>query len=173
MRAIADEIKQGTMETLLTAPVRDVELVVGKWLGAMLFTLSILAVTLVYPLILNQIVSPAIDQGLMIAQYVGIILLLSSFIAIGIFISSLFQNQIVAFFFSIAILLMLWMIGFPSELTSASNLGTQILKYLDMNGHFSSFAIGIVHLKDVIYFLSITIFSLFLGTSSVESRRWR
>ncbi len=173
MRVIADELKQGTMETLLTAPIRDSELVIGKWLGAMLFGLTIVALTLVYPLILNSIVDPGIDQGLMVSQYLGIILLLSSFMAIGVFASSLFQNQIAAFFITIAILLIVWMLGFPASLSTSPTTFTNILDYLDMSGHFESFSTGVVVLKDVVYFISVTVFALFLGTMSVEARRLR
>lgn len=173
MRVIADELKQGTMETLLTAPVRDLELVVGKWLGAVLFGLAILALTLVYPIILNSIVDPGIDQGLMIAQYLGLFLLLCSFMAIGVFASSLFQNQIAAFFLTIAILLLLWMIGFPASIGTSTTWFTQFLSYMDMNEHYTSFSSGIIQLKDVVYYLSVTVFALFLGTMSVESRRLR
>lgn len=173
MKLISDEYKQGTMETLLTAPVSDAELVIGKWLGAFLFTLTILALTIVYPLVLNSIVNPGIDQGLMISQYIGLILLISSILAIGTFGSSLFQNQIAAFFVTIAFLLILWMIGFPAQMAGTSTLWAKVLAYLDMSGHYNNFASGVIYLKDIIYYISLTVFNLFLGTMSVESRRWR
>jgi ABC-2 type transport system permease protein len=173
MRVIADELKQGTMETLLTAPIRDGELVIGKWLGAVLFALTILAFTLIYPLILNSIISPGIDQGLMISQYIGLILLISTFLAIGVFVSSLFQNQIAAFFVTLAVLLIFWMISYPAQMATTQTLGTQIITYLDLSKHFSNFFAGTIYLKDIIYYISMTVLALFLGTLSVESRRWR
>jgi ABC-2 type transport system permease protein len=174
MRTIAEEQKQGTMETILTAPVRDAELVIGKWLGAVLFGLTIIAMTLIFPLILNSIIKPGIDQGLMIAEYLGVILLLCSITAIGVFASSLFSNQIAAFFTTIGILLLLWMISSPAQLATTSSTGIEILKYLDMSQHYyNSFANGVVQLNDIVYYISLTVFSLFLGTMSVESRRWR
>jgi ABC-2 type transport system permease protein len=173
MRLIADELKQGTMETLLTAPVRDSELVIGKWLGALLFSLTVVAMTLIFPIILNKIVDPGIDQGLMVADYLGIILILSALMAIGVFASSLFQNQIAAFFVTIAILLLLWMIGFPASLSTNSNWVSQTLSYMDMSSHYTSFSTGVIQLKDVVYYLSVTVFALFLGTMSVETRRLR
>jgi ABC-2 type transport system permease protein len=173
MRTIADEMKQGTMETLLTAPVRDVELVIGKWMGAMLFAMSLLAVTIIYPLILNKIIDPGIDQALMISQYIGLFLLLCSLLAIGVFASSLFQNQIAVFFVTIAFLLVMWMIGFPAQLAGTTSVFMKVLAYLDMSAHMNNFLSGVIYLKDIIYYISITAFALLLGTLSVESRRWR
>ncbi len=98
MRSIADEWKSGTMELLLTAPVRDGELIVGKWLGGYLFILTIILVTWIYPIVLNQLIQPGLDQGLMLTGYLGVALATSTFVAIGVVISSLFSNQIAAFF---------------------------------------------------------------------------
>ena len=173
MRAIAEEQKNGTLETLLTAPVRDWEVVVGKWLGGLYFILIILGLTWVYPIILNNIVSPGIDQGLLISNYIGLILLLGSFLAIGVAVSSLFSNQIAAFFLTLAVLLVLWIIGYPASVIGAGTAG-DILRYFDLSGHFyNSFYNGIIDIKDVFYFLSIIVIGLVLGSVSVETRRWR
>lgn len=172
MRSLADEQKSGTLETLLTAPVRDWEVVIGKWLGAMIFALIVIAVTWVYPIILNNIVSPGIDQGLLITNYLGLLLMVGSFLAIGVAASSLFSNQIAAFFATFGILLALWMSGYPAS--AMGNAGGSIFSYLDMSGHFyDAFYIGVITLKDVVYFLSVIILALFLGSVSVETRRWR
>ena len=88
MRLIAEEQRMGTIELMLTAPVRDWEFVVGKWLGGVLTTLVLVAVTLVFPLTLNSMVSPGIDQGLLLANYLGLILVVSALVAIGVMISS-------------------------------------------------------------------------------------
>lgn len=172
MRTIADEQRMGTMETLLTAPVRDWELVVGKWLGALLFYLAVIALTLIFPIVLNFFVKPGIDQGLMVSGYLGVFLLVSAFVAIGVFASSLFSNQIAAFFTAIGILLVLWMIAYPNRVLPSD--GGQILAYLDLSEHFyPTFLRGIIELKDIVYYLSVTVLALFLGTMSVETRRWR
>jgi ABC-2 type transport system permease protein len=172
MRSLAEESKTGTLETLLTAPVRDWEIVVGKWLGGMFFILIVLAVTWIYPLILNNIISPGIDQGLLMANYLGMILLTGSFLAIGVAASSLFSNQIAAFFATLGVLLVMWIIGYPASVMGAS--AAEILRYLDLSGHFyNTFYIGVIDLKDVVYFLSVIILSLVLGSVSVEARRWR
>jgi ABC-2 type transport system permease protein len=172
MRSIADERRSGTLELLLTAPVRDWELIVGKWLGALLFVLSIILVTWIYPIILNQLIQPGIDQGLLVTNYLGLILLVSSYLAIGIATSSLFSNSIASFFATLGILLLFWMIGYPSQAMGAT--GGQFLSYLDLSNHFyNSFYQGVIELKDVIYYVSVTGLALFLGKISIEVRRWR
>lgn len=172
MRTIAEEQRNGTLELLLTAPVRDYELVVGKWLGSFLFLLTILAFTLVFPLILNQITDPGIDIGTVITAYLGLILMAGSFLAIGVATSSLFGNQIAAFFLTLAFMLVFWMIGFAAD--QATGTAAEIIRYLDIGEHFYySFFQGIIELKDVVYFLSLIALSLMLGTVSVETRRWR
>jgi ABC-2 type transport system permease protein len=172
MRLMADEQRSGTLELLLTAPVQDWELIVGKWLGAFQFILTIIAVTLIYPVVLNQLVTPGIDQGLMLANYVGIILVAAAFLAIGTAISSFFSNQFAAFFATIAVLFVLWLvIGWPGVVMQT---GGEIFTYLSMSDHFSEhFQRGSVWLSDVVYYLSLTALGLFLGTVSVEVRRWR
>jgi ABC-2 type transport system permease protein len=172
MRALAEEQKSGTLELLLTAPVRDWEVVVGKWLGGMLFILTLLAVTWFYPIILNQIVSPGIDQGLLVSGYLGILLFSSAVVAIGVMCSSFFSNQIAAFFATLGILLVLWMISYPSQMMGSA--GGEIMRYLDMAEHFyPTFMRGVIDLKDIVYYLSVTALALFIGTVTVETRRWR
>jgi ABC-2 type transport system permease protein len=173
MQTVAGELKQGTMETLLTAPVRDVELIIGKWVGALLFGVSLMLVSIIYPLILNKIVDPGIDQGLMISQYLGLFLFLCSLLAVGVFCSSLFQNQIAAYFITLAIILVFWMIGAPAQIVGSTSLLMKVLAYLDLGSHLDSFMAGVIYLKDIIYYISLTAFALLLGTVSVESRRWR
>lgn len=172
MRTIADEHRTGTLETLLTAPVRDWELVTGKWLGSLLFYLCVIATTLLFPLILGFFVQPGIDLGLAGAGYLGIILLTGVFLAIGVFISSLFSNQSAAFFATLGVFLVFWLIGYPAEL--AGGPVSSVLQYIDLSKHFySSFIIGTVELKDVVYYISVIVAFLFLGSVSTESRRWR
>lgn len=173
MRSLADEQRSGTLEILLTAPVRDWEVVVGKWLGGVLFLLTILLITWVYPIILNQIVKPGIDQGLMVAGYLGVFLLVSAFLAIGVMTSSFFSNQIAAFFAALGVLLVFWLIGYPAQAMGAS-AGSGLLRYLDFTEHFyPSFFQGTIDLKDIVFFVSVIAVALFIGSVSVETRRWR
>ena len=172
MRVLAEEQKTGTLELLLTAPVRDWEVVVGKWLGAMLFMVTLLAATWFFPIMLNRLVQPGIDQGILVSGYLGILLLSSAIVAIGVMISSFFSNQIAALFSTWFILLILWIISYPAQI--AGNTGGELLRYLDIAEHFySTFLRGIIDLKDIVYFLSVTAVALFFGTVAVESRRWK
>lgn len=172
MRTLSEEQRSGTLELLLTAPVRDWEVVLGKWLGSMLFIITLLAVTWFYPIILNQIVQPGIDQGMMVTGYLGILLFSSAIIAIGVMTSSFFSNQIASFFATLGILLLLWMISYPAQMMG--NTGGEVLRYLDMAEHFyPTFMRGIIELKDIVYYVSVTAVALFLGAVTVEARRWR
>ena len=129
MRLLAEEQRMGTIELLLTAPVRDYELIVGKWLGGFLFILSIVAITWIYPIVLNLLVSPGIDQGPLISGYLGVILICSALVAVGVAISSFFSNQIVAFFATLVVFLVLWLISLPSQ--AIGGTGSGLIQYLD------------------------------------------
>ncbi|HUF40185.1 MAG TPA: ABC transporter permease [Anaerolineales bacterium] len=169
MHLLAEEQRMGTIELMLTAPVKDWELVVGKWLGAFLFMVTIVAITLVYPLILNNLVSPGIDQGRLVSGYLGVILFCSTITAIGVAISSFFSNQVAAFFVTLGVLLVLWIISAPSQATG----GTPLLTYLDLRSHFyDTFYVGVIDIRDVVYHVSVTALFLFLGSTIVEMRRW-
>jgi ABC-2 type transport system permease protein len=171
MRLLAAEQGSGTIELLLTAPVRDWELILGKWLAGFLFMLTLLAATWVYPIILNRLVDPGIEQGTLISGYLGLALISASLIAIGVAVSSLFQNQNAAFFATLGVFLLFWLIGIPAE---ASGSGGQILSYLDIRSHFfNNFYRGVIDLSDIVYYLSLTSLALFLGSVSIETRRWR
>jgi ABC-2 type transport system permease protein len=172
MRLLADEARMGTLELLLTAPVRDFELVAGKWLGGFLFILTVLAVTLVYPLILNSLVSPGIDQQLVVSAYLGVILVAAAFLALGVGISAVFTNQVAAFFVTLSAFVFLWwLIGFPAQMLQGT--ASEVFQYLSMQTHFyDAFNRGSVFLTDIIYFLSLIALGLFIGTTAVETRRW-
>ncbi len=174
-RLLAEEQRLGTIELLLTAPVRDWELVVGKWLGGFLMLLTIVAVTLVYPLILNQLVEPGIDQGPLVSGYLGIILLCASMTAVGVAISSLFNNQIAAFITTLGALIFIWWIISPIVQVAGPTSGAaDLIRYLDYNDHFSANLVkGIIDLADLVYYVSVTALALFAATVSVETRRWR
>ncbi len=176
MRTIADEQRSGTLELLLTAPVRDWELITGKWLGAFIFMATLVLATVIFPIFLNYITKPGIDQGLMTAAYLGVLLLVGVFVAVGVFISSLVTNQIAAFFLTWAVLLVFWMIGYVSQAmgSTGTNAFLQVLSFLDLSEHFyGTFYAGILELKDILYYVSVIFVMLFFGTLTIESRRWR
>lgn len=170
MHLLAEEQRMGTIELLLTAPLKDWELVVGKWLGAFLFLGTVILVTLIYPIILNFLVSPGIDQGPLVSGYLGVLLFGSSILAIGVAISAFFSNQVASFFVTLGVLLLLWIISAPSQVAGENLLMT----YLDLRSHFyDTFYLGVIDVRDVVYHISLTALFLFLGSAVVETRRWR
>lgn len=172
MRLISDEARMGTLELLLTAPVRDFELVAGKWLGALLFILTLAAVTLIYPLIINNYVSPYIDWRVVAASYLGLILACAALLALGAGISAIFTNQFAAFFVTLGLFFFLWfMVGLPAGYLPA---GGEVFRYLSFSTHFSdTMNNGTINLSDIVYYLSLTALGLFAGTTAVEIRRWK
>jgi len=171
MRLVADETKTGTIELLLTAPVRDYELVIGKWLGSFLFIVTIMVMTLIYPIILNRLVTPGIDWQLVLSSYLGVLLVAASFLALGVGTSALFSNQIAAYFIALLIGLgLLIFVGVPAQFLTA---GGGLFEYLSMGTHFyNSFNTGRIQLSDLVYFISLISLGLFTGIVAVESRRW-
>jgi ABC-2 type transport system permease protein len=170
MRLVADEYRMGTMELMLTAPVRDAELIIGKWLGVFEFMLVLLLVTLIYPLILHRMTVPGIDQGVLVATYIGLALMSAALLAVGVLISALFKNPLAAFFVTLAVLLLLWI---ASGMASGTGVGSEIARHLSIVDHFyDTFYRGIISLTDVTYFVGLTAIALFLGTQVVQARRW-
>lgn len=171
MRLLADEQRMGTIELILTAPVRDWELVVGKWLGSLGFMFILLAVTWVYPLLIHRMSEPGVDQGVLVSAYLGLILMVSALLAIGVFISALFRSSVAAFFTTLAIFLGLWII---ESFGSGSGLGSEILRNLSFVSHYyDALFLGMIDLGDILYYLSLTALALFLGIQVIEARRWR
>ena len=174
-RLLAEEQRLGTIELLLTAPIRDWELIIGKWLGAFLMTLTILVFTLIYPLVLNNLVQPGLDQGLVLTGYLGLVLLCAAFVAVGVFISSLFSNQIAAFATTMGALIFLWwVVGPVAQVLGETSAVGQFFSFIDLSDQlFSNFLSGMVELKDVVFSLSLTALALFGATMVLDVRRWR
>ena len=171
MRLISEESRTGTLELLLTAPLRDWELVTGKWLGAFLFMLTTLGLTLIFPVMINGMTNPGIDLLLTASSYLGMILAVSAFLGIGVGLSALFTNQFAAFFTTFGVLIIMWvLIGVPASLLP---VGSALLTYLDMSSHFSGFIEGDLYLADILYYISITALGLFIGNIAIEYRRWK
>lgn len=173
MRLLADEQRMGTLELLLTAPLRDWELVVGKWLGAFLFALTLILITLIYPIVLNKMTTGGIDQGILISGYIAIVLLAAVFLAIGTALSSMFANQFAAFFATLAALLFLWwLVRLPTYILPAGAI-SDVFNYLALNTRFSNMLGGVVTIADIVYHLSLTALGLFIGAVAIEMKRWR
>jgi ABC-2 type transport system permease protein len=171
MRVLAEERAQGTLELLLTSPVRDWELTVGKWFGAFAFYVMLLATTIVYVVIL-RVYASGLDIGLIGATYIGLVLVGASAVAIGVLASSLTRNQIVAFFIAMALLLMIWYAGYVIGFFVAppANL---FFEYIGGWNRFQAFSLGQAAVRDIVYFVTLTFGALFLTTRVLASRRWR
>jgi len=165
MRIFAEEKRVGSIETLMTLPVTETDVVVGKFLAAFIETLIMIAPTLFYIVAAEIFGEP--DYGPIIGGFIGAIFLCASYVAIGIFASSITKNQIIAFFVGFIICIVLTMIDafliiFPAPVV-------KILSFLCANVHFSSVAMGIVDSRDILYFISVTAI-FFVLTVKVQQR---
>lgn len=169
MRLVAEEKKVGTWELLLTVPVRDVEIVVGKFLGALAMLGAMLALTLYYPIMLLAFGDP--DVGPMATSYLGLFLLGGACLAAGIFASSITANQIVSAVVAGGMLFGLWFLGVLASLVPGA-LG-DALSLFSLSTYFADFERGIVDTRGVIYYVSVALLFLYLSVRSIEAGRWR
>jgi ABC-2 type transport system permease protein len=169
MRSFAEEKRSGTYELLMTSPLSITEIVAGKFLGAVAFLLIMIGLTGVYPLILMAYGNP--ELGIITAGYLGLALLAISFATVGLLTSSFTDNQIIAAVICLVVLLLFYVISWPAE-TAGPVLGA-VLKYLSLTEHFGEMVKGVIDTKDLVYFFSVIVLSLFLTHRSVESVRWR
>jgi ABC-2 type transport system permease protein len=169
MRLLAEEQKLGTLELLLTSPVRDWEVVIGKYLASLATLAATLAFTLYYVLLLFYFGNP--DVGPLFSAYLGLYLYAAAALAIGIMASSLSGNQIVAAVVGIGILLMLTNIDRIGALLQGAS--ADIISGISMNAHFEDFSRGVLDSSHIVYFLSMIAVFLFITVRSLETRRWR
>jgi gliding motility-associated transport system permease protein len=169
MRTFAEEKRSGTYELLMTSPLSITEIVLGKFLGAFVFVFIMLLLTGIYPIILLAYGNPEI--GVILGGFLGLLLLTTAFVSVGLLTSSLTENQIVASVSCLVVLLLLYVISWPAD-TAGETMGA-ILKYLSLTEHFSEMVKGVIDTRDVVYFLSVIVLGLFLTQRSVESLRWR
>jgi len=169
MRTYAEEKRSGTVELLLTSPVTDLQIIIGKFLGALGLYIAMLLVTLLYIAILFVYGSP--EWRPLVAAYLGLLLMGGAFLSIGLFISSTTDNQIVAGIISFVVFLLLWIIGWFAE-SAGPTLGP-LTSYLSITEHFEDFSKGIIDTKHVLYYATLITFGLFLTAKSVDSERWR
>jgi gliding motility-associated transport system permease protein len=170
MRVLAEEKAQGTLELLLTSPVRDWELIAGKWAGAFAFYLLLLATTFVDVAIL-RFYAGALDVGLTGALYIGLVVIGAAATAVGVFASSLTRNQVVAFLAAVALLLMAWYAAYAIGIFVPAP-ANQVFQYAGGYYGFQSFMLGQAALRDIVYFVTLTLGALFLATRVLASRRW-
>jgi ABC-2 type transport system permease protein len=169
MRTYAEEKRSGTIELLLTSPLTDWQIILGKFAGAMLLYAAMLAVTLIHMGLLFLYGNP--EWKPVLTGYLGLLLVGGCFISVGLFISSLTKNQIVAGAITFAVFLMLWVINWIG--TFVGPTAQAVLQHLSITEHFDDFARGVLDSKHLVYYTSFILFGLFLTAKSVDSERWR
>jgi ABC-2 type transport system permease protein len=184
MRQIAEERKSGRMELLATAPVTDVQLVLGKFLGAFVFYVFLLVPTAVYVWILYYFSTVGPDWWMLVSGYVGILLMGTFMLSFGLFVSSISREQIIAGAVSANTLFLMWLLG---ELLRPAPPGTaapgfwpqvhvvlsHVGSFLAFNRHLMPFLRGVMDTREIVFFASFTVFFLFLAVATVSARKWR
>ncbi len=171
MRSIAEEKKSGTIELLLTLPLADWEVASGKFLAALAMVATGLLCTLPYPMTVSSLVAPGVhfDWGPVVAGYLGLLLLASSFLALGLWASALSRNQIVGFIVGLVLCFAFYFVD-KFALLLPESLG-QVVEYLSVDYHFENIARGVIDTRDVLFYLSLTAGALVLTTRSLASAR--
>ncbi|MBM3772118.1 MAG: ABC transporter [Acidimicrobiia bacterium] len=170
MRAYAEEKRSGTIELLLTSPVTDLQIILGKFLGALALWAIMLLVTVIHIGMLFIYGSP--EWKPLITAYLGLLLLGGCFISVGLFISSLTRNQIVAAMATFAVFLLFWVISWISSIAGGAWYG-DAASFASIVDHFDDFAKGVLDTKHAIYYVSFIAFGLYLTAKSVDTERWR
>ena len=163
MKPFAEERKSGTAELLFTFPLSDLDLLLGKFLAVLTLFGAMLALTLVFPAFIAIYSSP--EPGTLISGYLGLILMSTAFIALGLFISSLTENQIIAAVATFGMLLLFWIIQWTGT--------SPVLRHLSVLEHFNNFSQGLIDTRDVVYYVSFALLWLFLTLRVLESKKWR
>lgn len=169
MRLIAEERRSGTLEMLITMPVRDADVIVGKFVAAL--GLLFVALLLTFPYAITVSTFGALDWGPVIGGYLGLILLGAATLSIGLFASSQTENQIVAFVVSLVMIMFFTMVDRFAVFMPAAL--TPLVEFLSLSTHFQNAARGVVDIRDVLYFLSFIALALFFSFRALEARRWR
>jgi ABC-2 type transport system permease protein len=169
MRTYSEEKRSGTIELLLTAPLTDFQIIMGKFLGAMGLYAAMLAVTLIHMAAIFVFGTP--EWLPLVTTYLGLLLMGGCFISVGLLISSLTKNQIVAGMITFAVFLLLWVINWVGSFAGPRT--QQVLDYLSITNHLEDFTRGILDSKHFVYYLSFIAFGLFLTARSVDTERWK
>jgi len=169
MRTYSEEKRSGTIELLMTSPITDYQIVIGKFLGALSLYGAMLGITLIHIGVLFAYGSP--EWKPILTGYLGLLLLGGCFVSVGLFFSSLTRNQIVAGMFTFAVLLLLWVIDWVGSFAGPSL--EKLTSYLSLTGHVEDFLRGVIDSQHVVYYLSFITFGLFLTAKAVDSERWR
>jgi len=171
MRLWAEEKRSGTIEFLLTLPVSDWQVVLAKFLGALAFLSFSLLLTFTLPLSVSTLGN--LDMGAVLGSYLGALFLGGSYLALGLFISSLTKNQIIAFILGLVACFFAFIIGADFVLVSSPQFLVPLMKFLGLGSHFYSIAKGVIDTKDIIYYSSFIFFFLWLNTKIIQTREWK
>ncbi len=168
MGLLAEEKRTGTIELLITMPVTEAQVIVGKFLGVLGLYVVLLALTIFYPISVSTLGN--LDWGPVLSGYVGLLLQGSAILAIGLMASSWTDNQLIALFVALTLSVFFWVLDkfLPLLPTNAAS----VLEWLSFDSHFQSMARGVIDLRDVLFFVSVTVFALALAFRALESRRW-
>src|SRR5262245_10208393 len=168
MRSFAEEKRTGTIELLMTSPVKDLDIIIGKWLGAMLLYLCVLAMSMLNIAMLFAWGKP--DLKPVLIAYLGLVLQGGALLAIGVFISSMTRNQIIAGGVTFFVCLLLWLLGWFTAFDNSAL--AKVLNYICIVTHFENFSKGVLDAKDVIFYLSLIFFAIFMTRRAMDSLRW-
>ena len=171
MSSWAEEKRSGTVEILMSFPVSSVKVVLAKFLSSFVFLLIMLILTLAISIMVSNVGFP--DGGIVIAGYIGAIFLGSAYIAIGLWISSITKNQIISFLVTVSIIFVFYMIGNSLILDTMPSSVAAVGKFLSFSTHFDSILRGVISFSDVLYYISVIIFFLFLNARVVSMKNWR
>lgn len=168
MRLLAEDNRQGTLELLLTSPVSDTGIVLGKFLASIAFLAIMLSATLYMPIIIFVFGKP--EPITLLTGYLGLFLTGACYLAVGLLASSLTKNQIVAFVVSFGAGLLLWLMQYAN---TGDSLAGQLFNFMSLDQRFNNLSRGLIDTTDLIYLVSFVVVAVFLTTRSLESRRWR
>jgi len=171
MRLFAEEKKSGTIELLFTYPVKDIHVVIGKWLAAITILLVMLILTLPAPFLAFKFAGSS-EWGPVLSGYLGMFLMGVSFLSLGVLISAVSENQIVAIIVSYGALLGFWFLGWAVDPNSPKKIGN-VLNELSVIKHLDNFIRGVIDTKDIAYYVLFIFVTVFLTTRVLESKRWR
>lgn len=171
MRLLSEELRSGTIETLMTSPVSETQVVVGKYLAAFVFYLFLWAPTLIYVAIVRF--HAPVDWGPIASSYLGIAGIGALFLAVGVFASATSKNQIVSAIVTFAFLLVLFSIGWILEQLVNDDTARRIFGYVNLGQHMDDFAKGIVDTRRLVYYATGAAFFLFLSTRALQAKKWR
>jgi ABC-2 type transport system permease protein len=172
MRLMAEERRSGTLEMLITLPVKDSDVIMGKYLGALGLVLTVVLASLAYPILMFKFpwnLGP-MDMGPVISGYVGLVLYSAAAVAVGLLVSSLADSQAVSFFITFFVLGAFWISGSMAD--QMQGMWANVLHYISFQSRMTGFMRGLIDTRDVVFFLSVTILALVVSFRSLERRKW-